>query len=100
MDSENANSVPTIVTADPSPHAIEASTPTIVVTEPSRLIEVPESLPTSHPVAQPFCAANTLAEKENVPPHVTTTTSAPIKITVSNPMYVIHVALTSVTNRL
>lgn len=95
-DLGNANSVPTIVTADPSPRAVEASTPTIVVTEPSRPIEVPESLPTSHPVTQPFCAANTLAEKENVPPHATTTTSTPIKITVSNPISLLALAAAGV----
>ncbi|KAG2350639.1 hypothetical protein BDR05DRAFT_994012 [Suillus weaverae] len=93
-DSEHAN-IPTISTAE-HPCPVEVSTPTtIIITEPSHSIEECEPLTTSHPmtpITQLSCPANTLAKKENAPPHATTTTSTPIKITVSNPISLLALA--------
>ncbi|KAG2343740.1 hypothetical protein BDR05DRAFT_999663 [Suillus weaverae] len=93
-DLEHAN-IPAISTAEHL-RPVKASTPTtIIITEPSHSIEECEPLTTSHPVTpvtQPSCPANTLAEKENVPPHATTMTSTPIKITVSNPILLLTLA--------
>jgi hypothetical protein len=72
--------------------------PTIVITEPSHPIEESKSPTTTNPITQPSCPANILEEQENIPPHVTIATPAPIKITVPNLMLVVHIAFTGVTN--